>query len=83
MQAGRHSEGQLEGIVYKVAWRVMPLMMIGVFLNFVDRANLGFAAGNNATLKEISGGGSGHVIGYDLNTCLEAAQNSGESATPK
>jgi MFS family permease len=44
MQAGSQSEGELEDIVYKVAWRVMPLLMIGVFLNFVDRANLGFAA---------------------------------------
>ncbi|HEY3653347.1 MAG TPA: MFS transporter [Steroidobacteraceae bacterium] len=44
MQAGSHSEGQIESVVYKVAWRVMPLMVIGVFFNFVDRANLSFAA---------------------------------------
>lgn len=30
--------------------------------------------GNAATLKELSGGGSGHVVGYDLNTYLQAVQ---------
>jgi MFS transporter, ACS family, tartrate transporter len=44
MQAGSRSEGQVESVVYKAAWRVMPFMVIGVFLNFVDRANLSFAA---------------------------------------
>ena len=31
-------------------------------------------SGNAATLKELSGGGSGHVIGYDLSTYLDAVQ---------
>jgi len=31
-------------------------------------------SGNAATLKELSGGGSGHVVGYHLNTYLEAVQ---------
>jgi MFS transporter, ACS family, tartrate transporter len=41
---GSHSESQIEHVVYKVAWRVMPLLVIGVFFNFMDRANLSFAA---------------------------------------
>ncbi|HKI70264.1 MAG TPA: glycoside hydrolase family 3 C-terminal domain-containing protein, partial [Verrucomicrobiae bacterium] len=31
-------------------------------------------SGNAATQKELSGGGSGHVIGYDLNTYLQSVQ---------
>ncbi|HVU08150.1 MAG TPA: glycoside hydrolase family 3 C-terminal domain-containing protein [Verrucomicrobiae bacterium] len=31
-------------------------------------------SGNAATLKELGGGGSGHVVGYNLNTYLQAVQ---------
>lgn len=44
MQARINTEGQTESVVYKAAWRVIPLIAIGVFFNFVDRANLTFAA---------------------------------------
>jgi beta-glucosidase len=31
-------------------------------------------AGNAARQRELAGGGSGHVVGYNLSTCLEAVQ---------
>ena len=30
--------------IRKVAWRLMPFLMLGYFIAFVDRVNVGFAA---------------------------------------
>jgi len=43
--ANQHDTGQLEGeTIRKVAWRLLPLLMLGMLCAYLDRVNVGMAA---------------------------------------
>jgi MFS transporter, ACS family, tartrate transporter len=72
MQNGRiDAEGDIEAVVKKVFWRILPLLFLGYIVSFLDRSNVGLAAltmnkdlGLTATMF---GWGAGlFFIGYTL-----------------
>ncbi len=40
---GGHSPDQIEGVYSKVAWRIMPLLLICYLVAYLDRINIGYA----------------------------------------
>lgn len=71
MNTQGYTEEQQKGIIRKIMWRIMPLLIICFFINYLDRVNVGFAALTmNADLgfdAKIYGFGAGiFFIGYFL-----------------
>ena len=36
---------KIDAVVHKVAWRILPLTLVLYFIAYLDRVNIGFAAG--------------------------------------
>src|SRR5262245_24267140 len=41
--AGKAEGGELDGIYRRITWRLMPFLFLCYLVNYIDRANIGYA----------------------------------------